>query len=62
MLRLFAKSLLSIKKVGIKMTFKKVISRIRKLILSYMVDTTYECEYQENIDFQKYEPNVYNKI
>jgi len=58
-LYIFAKGILSIKRVGVKITCKKIISYIRRSILSYKNNSiNYESEYQENIDFQNDEPKV----
>ena len=58
---LFAKGLLSIKRIGIFKTFRKIkkffkINLIRNKSSLYLLK--YESEYQENVDFSKYKPKV----
>jgi len=64
-LRLFAKGLLSIKRKGIKETYKKVSLYLYKrrqarkqLTLTEINKLLYESEYQDNIDFSEYKPKV----
>jgi lipopolysaccharide biosynthesis protein/SAM-dependent methyltransferase len=51
----FVKGLLSLKRIGIKGTVKKVINKEKKIISNTLL---YESEYQENLDFSKYKPKV----
>jgi len=65
MLRLFTKFFLSLKRKGIRVTVKKVVKYTYMLIKSWKVLShskidyiPYESEYQENMDFSKFEPRV----
>ena len=59
MFRLFSKTILSIKKNGIKETAEKIFTHIRYIFLSFKTDSLFcESEYQENIDFSYCEPRV----
>jgi glycosyltransferase involved in cell wall biosynthesis len=65
-LYLFAKSLLSIKRNGIKITLKKILLyRQRKkfqkktsIVPLAESELIYDCEYQENMDFSEFTPKV----
>ena len=57
--RLFSKTILSIKKNGIKETSSKILSYVRNKVLSYKFDPLFcESEYQDNMDFSQYNPKV----